>query len=190
MTMSDYSSRRISAQRRVTNLVNRVAFTGFLVFLLVVIVVELFVDDPDKSGTGHAFEVVAGWSAIVAFVVGLVCAAVGAIVFPSHGYWSPRDNPLPGWGWWGRVAARIGIRLLWVTIGASFLTLVPAVIDHYVHVLPDSWNGDLLGEVVSVVVLIAVLLMGASGLVWFAAEMVTRWRRGRSQRASGGPPDR
>ena len=173
--MSDYTStRRVSPRRRTTNLVAGTAFAGFAVFLVLLFVVEAIIDEP--AGAGRTFEVMAAGSAMLAYVVGVLALAVGAIAFPSRGYWSPRDNDLPEWGKISRRMARVGVRVFWVSFGSALLMIVPKQIEAYVDVLPTSSAGDVAGGIGSAIAAFAMLLIVLGVLPWIVAEAVTGYR--------------
>jgi hypothetical protein len=177
--VSEYTTRRISPRRRQTDLVCRIAFAGALVFGLGLVLVEML-NDWNPTGAGRPFEVVAAASTMVAFIVGVVSAAIGALVFPSRGYWAPSDNLLPAWGRWARLVARIGIRLFWVVLVAFLLTVVPATIEQYVDVVPDTSLDDAVWTAMAACAQGAIAVMVVAGVVWLTAELVTGFRERRT----------
>ena len=178
--MSEFTTRRISPRRRQTDLVCKVAFAGAVAFGLGLVLVEAL-SDGDPQGGARPFEIVTGACAIVAFMVGVLSAAVGAVAFPSRGYWAPRDNPLPAWGHRARILSRVGIRLFWVVLVVSIVTTAVVTLARSLDLMSKS-AGDGVAMVIAAVGQGAIALMVLAGVVWLAAELVAGFRDRRPQR--------
>jgi hypothetical protein len=173
--VSEYSNRRISHRRWLTNRVSRIALVVVLVLGALLVVLELVVDGK-PTGAARALEVITGETAIVAFMAGVLSTAIGAVAFPSRGYWAPGDNELPVWGWWARRLTRVGIRLFWVGFLVAILTTVLVFTAMSFDLISTS-AGNVLARVMISVSQAGFMLMIVSSVVWIVAEHGTRRRR-------------